>query len=164
MPCQLTDIRDIIQTGGFLHRLSTIGVRFLRILKQKGNQLLPKATHGHEDTPASTRPVTNADQDIRPGDWVEVRCRDEIRKSLDREGKTRGCVFTREMYAHCGSQYKVLKSVTSFFDESKQKLCYCRNVVILEGSVCSGRQRLYTAKCDRNCFFFWQTDWLKKIG
>jgi hypothetical protein len=37
-------------------------------------------------------------------------------------------------------------------------------MVILEGVLCSGRQRLYSVSCDRNCFFFWHAEWLQAVG
>jgi len=89
----------------------------------------------------------------RAGDTVQVRSRAEIKRLLASGGKARGCSFTHEMYKYCGREFRVLKSVETFFDESKQKMCKCRNTVLLDGAVCSGRQRLYFMKCDRNCFF-----------
>jgi len=162
--CQLTDIRDVIQPGGLPRRLSTLLVTFLRYLKRTGFQLIAQAA-GRRRAPSVTgRAGLDADQSIRPGDWVQVRSRAEIRGSLDRYGKTGGCAFTREMYGLCGRQYRVLKKVSAFFDESRQRICHCRNIWILEGALCSGQQRLYAVRCDRNCFFFWHTAWLKRIS
>ena len=100
---------------------------------------------------------------ILPGDWVKVRSEKEIRRTLDDQNKYNGCRFMREMYRHCGKTYKVLKVVDYFFDEAHQKMCKCRDIVILDGVVCSGRQRLYKVRCDRNCFFFWHLGWLEKV-
>lgn len=163
MRCQLTDIRDIAQKVGPARRLSNIRVRLLRKLKNAGVRVL-KQTLG-DDTAGSDHALPDRDESlsIRPGDTVQVRSRAEIRSLLSGGGKTKGCSFTHEMYKYCGREFRVLKSVETFFDESKQKMCKCRDTVLLDGAVCSGRQRLYFMKCDRNCFFFWQTVWLRKV-
>lgn len=100
---------------------------------------------------------------IRPGDWVKVKSKDEIRKILDDREKYKGCMFIDEMDEHCGKTYKVFKVIDYFFDEARQKMCKSRDTVILDGVVCSGRQRLYKVSCDRNCFFFWHLAWLEKV-
>jgi hypothetical protein len=101
---------------------------------------------------------------IRPGDTVRVKSKKEIRQFLDADGRTRGCAFTHEMNRYCGRTFRVLKNVDVFFDEARQKMSRCANMVILDGCVCRGRQRLYAVRCDRNCFFFWQIEWLDKVG
>jgi len=163
MHCQLTDIRDVVQKVGPARRLSNIRVRLLRKLKNAGVRALKQALG--DDTAGSDHDLPDRDESlsIGPGDTVQVRSRAEIKRLLAGGGKARGCSFTHEMYKYCGREFRVLKSVETFFDESKQKMCKCRNTVLLDGAVCSGRQRLYFMKCDRNCFFFWQTVWLKKV-
>jgi hypothetical protein len=95
---------------------------------------------------------------------VRVHTAEDIRGMLDDHEKYKGCLFIDEMFEHCGKTYKVLKEIDWFFDEAKQKMCKAKNAVILEGVLCSGRQRLYRVSCDRNCFFFWHKDWLEKAG
>jgi hypothetical protein len=108
-------------------------------------------------------PVNAEKREIGPGDRVRVRSREEIFAALDVERKYRGCKFMRGMYEHCGKTYRVLKNVDFFFDEARQKMVKTKNLVILEGATCIGQQRLYVNRCDRNCFFFWHTEWLDKI-
>jgi len=101
---------------------------------------------------------------INVGDTVKVRSREEIWSLLDDHNRYKGCLFIDEMYQHCSNTYKVLKKVCYFFDEAKQKVCKCEEMVILEGVLCSGWQRLYSVSCDRNCFFFWHAEWLQAVG
>ena len=162
MACQLTNFRSIVGVGGPMRIFSNNGVTLIRSLRRKSVRFV-KQVLGEDKIEANCGTLDhNTCPDIRPGDVVRVRSKNEIRKLLDTEGKTRGCSFTHEMYQYCGRKFRVLKAVESFFDESRQKMCRCRDTVILEGALCSGRQRLYFMKCDRNCFFFWKTDWLKK--
>jgi hypothetical protein len=163
MRCQLTDLRNMAQAGSLMRRLSNVRVRVLRKLIKPGVRLLRQALADDKTKPDYNLSGVNESRIIRPGDFVRVRAREEIRKLLDGEGRTNGCSFMPEMYKFCGQKFRVLKTVELFFDEPRQKMCRSRNSVILEGAVCSGRKRLYTVKCDRNCFFFWQIDWLNKV-
>lgn len=100
---------------------------------------------------------------IRRGDIVKVRSKEEIWSLLDEQEKYKGCPFMENMFDLCEKEYKVLKEVSYFYDENKQKLCKCKDLFILKGAHCSGRKRLYLELCDLNCFFFWHRDWLVKI-
>jgi hypothetical protein len=165
MSCQLTEIRANARTGSPLRKFDNFRVRLLREIKKRGGQLIKKALENDNHDEVCSLPFSKEIQNIKPGDIVRVRSRKEIRKLLAiSKGKSKGCSFMREMYKCCGREFTVLKAVESFFDEAKQKMCKCRNAVILEGAVCSGRQRLYLMKCDRNCFYFWQTEWLEKVS
>jgi hypothetical protein len=66
------------------------------------------------------------------------------------------------MYEYCGKEYKVIKKVDYFFDETKQKMCKCNGIFLLDGAYCTGKTA-YLALCGRNCFYFWQASWLKKV-
>lgn len=100
---------------------------------------------------------------LSDGDIVRVRSKEKILQGLDPFNKMEGCLFMNQMWEYCGKKFKVLKLINNFFDEFKQKMCKCRDTVILDGVVCSGRQRLYSVSCDRSCFFFWHTAWLQKV-
>jgi hypothetical protein len=99
---------------------------------------------------------------IGPGDWVRVRSRNEINKTLNRFRNTRGCTFFPEMYNFCGGKYKVLKEVEHFFDESKHKMLKCSGILLLEECYCSGAVT-YLGRCNRNCLLFWQANWLERL-
>ena len=62
----------------------------------------------------------------------------------------------------CGFTIREAKNGSVFFDEARQKMSRCHDMVVLDGAVCNGRQRLYAVKCDRNCHFFWQAEWLDR--
>jgi len=108
-------------------------------------------------------PSTLRHSEIKAGDLVKVLPEVAIRSILDDWGATKGCGFTPDMYKCCNKTYKVLKKVDYFYDEVKQKMCRCRNLVLLENAVCSGKRKVFPADCDRNCFLFWHTSWLEKL-
>lgn len=109
-------------------------------------------------------PVTGSRNiQINPGDLVRVRPKEEIEGMLDYRGTYKGCPFIEGMYAHCGQTYKVLKNASYFYDELKEKLCKCKDLVVLDGTICYGKQKLYSTKCDLLCCFFWHKEWLEKV-
>ena len=67
------------------------------------------------------------------------------------------------MFTHCGKEYNVLKEANYFYDEVKQKLFKCKEIVILDDTICSGKQKVYKEKCDLRCYFFKHKDWLEKV-
>ena len=87
---------------------------------------------------------------------------EEIKGTLDRFRKTRGCTFQDRMYECCGKEFRVCEKVDYFFDEAKQKFCKCKNIFLLEGSYCNGKTA-YLRPCERNCFYFWNINWIEKL-
>jgi hypothetical protein len=114
----------------------------------------------------ATRPQsTYSDESvIYPGDIVKVKSKKEISSMLDSNRKYMGCFFMNEMYDCCEREYKVHNKIDFFFDETKNKMCKCSNIFLLEDSTCSGKRKLYMQKCNRGCYFFWNKDWLVKAG
>jgi hypothetical protein len=109
-------------------------------------------------------PLTNSRNiQINYGDTVRVRSKEEIEGMLDYRGTYKGCPFIEGMYSHCNKTYKVLKPASYFYDELKKKLCKCKDLVVLEGTICYGKQKMYSVKCDFLCYFFWHKDWLEKV-
>jgi len=162
MHCQLTEIQDVLDHRGFIQRFSDSRVRALRSIKKRVARVLKRAMRNASAQAACRFSAPAEGVAFRPGDTVCVKSKKEIRRFLDPGGSTRGCAFMHEMYRYCGRTFRVRKNVEVFFDEARQKISRCRDMVVLEGAVCSGRQRLYAVKCDRNCHFFWQVEWLEK--
>ena len=163
MYCQVSDIQELGSKNSWLNNLLQARVRILRKGKRKAvflrNRIFRILMNKRKTADQETREIL----DINPGDLVNVRSKDEIRDMLDDREKYKGCLFIDEMYEHCNKTYEVLKKIDYFFDEARQEICKCKDTVVLEGVLCSGRQRLYSRSCDRNCFFFWHTAWLKKL-
>ncbi len=101
--------------------------------------------------------------ELAPGDPVRVRPRAVIESMLDYRGTYQGCPFIESMYAHCGGTYRVLKTASYFYDELKGKVCKVKNLVVLEGTICPGKQKLYTTRCELRCLYFWHRDWLEAL-
>jgi hypothetical protein len=99
-------------------------------------------------------------EELQPGDIVVILPREEIRQTLNQRNKLKGCTFMEEMWGYCDTKQRILKRVSTFFDERDYKMKKCKGLVILDGVLCSGT---YFGTCDRSCFFFWREEWLKKV-
>ena len=96
---------------------------------------------------------------LQPGEWVEIKSEEEVRRTLDATGKNRGLGFMPEMWPYCGQQARVLKRVEKIcLEEASRTVRAMKNTVILEGLFCQGNG----IGCDRACFYFWRECWLKR--
>lgn len=159
MSCQIKYINEIGIKNSFFNNLKQNIINILRptksyliFIKRKINNHLKL-----------NRKVVPQVATILPGDIVEVLKKEEIKSILNEWRKYNGCAFMDQMYDFCGKKYKVMKKIDHFYDEKKQRIVNCKDIVLLEGVTCNGKRTLYKAKCDRNCFLFWHTAWLKKI-
>jgi hypothetical protein len=98
-------------------------------------------------------------QNLQPGEWVEVKSRDEILPTLDQNAKHRGLRFVPEMYDFCGHRFRVFKRVEKICIENTPDVRRITNTVLLEGGICQGGG----IGCDRACFHFWREIWLRRV-
>jgi hypothetical protein len=99
-------------------------------------------------------------QNLQPGEWVEVKSRDEILSTLDQNAKHRGLRFVPEMYDFCGQRFRVFKRVQKICIENTPDVRRINNTVLLEGGICQGGG----IGCDRACFHFWRELWLRRVS
>lgn len=110
-------------------------------------------------TTSSERPL-----DLEPGEWVQVRSREEIAATLNVKGKNRGLWFDREMLPHCGGTYRVRRRLSRFIDDRTSEMVTLKNdCLTLEGVVCSGDRSLSRWFCPRAIFPFWRECWLRRV-
>jgi hypothetical protein len=99
---------------------------------------------------------------LRADDWVEVRTKDEILRTLDESGRLEGLPFMPEMFEYCGKQFKVAKRAHKSCD-TVSGACdglSMPRAVHLEGLRCNGGAH---GGCDAGCTIFWKDAWLKPI-
>jgi hypothetical protein len=110
--------------------------------------------------PAGTEDYTQVLR-LQPGEIVEVKSEEEIRRTLDANGRNRNLGFMPEMWSYCGQQLPVLKRVEKICLENEPRTVRrLGNTVILEGAFCKGSG----IGCDRACFYFWRECWLKRVS
>jgi len=112
--------------------------------------------------PAAT-PKTPAVFNNLTDSFVRIRSVEEIRSSLDPQGKRDGLMFMPEMYQWAGKKFRVATQVTSLYESVFEYEGYApvqSPVYILEGLHCSGKVLGPKGPCDRRCFILWHKDWL----
>lgn len=96
------------------------------------------------------------------GDWVEIRSKDEILRTLDKRGQLEGLPFMPQMFDYCGQRFKVYKRAHKTCDTVNDYKGRRMNAAIhLEGMRCDGRAY---GGCDAGCLIYWKEAWLKKIA
>ncbi len=178
MDCQIEGLPDSGRTLGRIDRASLALRRALHYLGQGARKALGRPTLvavwtanllGLRRKPrrSSASPERRTAMGLQPGDRVRVRTREEISRTLDREGTCRGLGYIPEvMDRFSGGTYAVRGRVERFFDERNQKLMKLRDVVLLDDVFCEPRpdSKSPFAGCSRSCFLFWKEDWLERVA
>ena len=97
---------------------------------------------------------------FRAGDWVEVRSKEEILRTLDKHGRLEGMPFMPEMFSFCGKRLQVYmrahKTCDTVFPVRGRRV---HRTVHLE-TRCEGSAH---GGCQTGCLIFWKEDWLRPI-
>jgi hypothetical protein len=97
---------------------------------------------------------------LKVGEIVMVKSREEIFETLDQKGRNRGLEFMPEMLKYCGKKFRVFKKVDRMILDSSGKMRLIPNTVILEGVICDGS---FHRGCQRTCFCLWREIWLRRV-
>jgi hypothetical protein len=142
----LRDIRSgTFTTVGFLRQ-------FFSLLTEKAR--IWRRGYGNGAVHQGSDEVLN----LQTGEIVEVKSREEILASLDRNGSYRGLLFTTDMYACCGRRYRVRERIERIISEEKGEMRLLSNTVILEDGICDRHRG-----CGRGMYFLWREKWLKRV-
>jgi hypothetical protein len=99
---------------------------------------------------------------LRAGDWVEVRSKEDILRTLDEHGQLESMPFMPEMFRYCGQRLQVVKRAHKTCDPpSGLQARRMANAVHLAGIRCDGEAH---GGCQAGCLIFWKEAWLKKVG
>lgn len=100
--------------------------------------------------------------DLKFGELVQVRSKEEIMATLDNSLRNRGLWFDTEMLPYCGGIYRVLRRVHHIIEESSGEMIHMKHAcIILEGVVCrSDFHRL----CPRAIYPYWREEWLVRAS
>jgi hypothetical protein len=99
---------------------------------------------------------------LKAGDWVEVRSRDEILATLDEHGRFENLPFMPEMLRHCGQRFRVGKRADKTCDNIEVwSIRRMKDSVHLQGIRCDGAEH---GGCEAGCLIFWKEAWLKRVA
>ena len=98
---------------------------------------------------------------FRAGDWVEVRSKEEILRTLDTDGRLEGMPFMPEMFAFCGQRFQVYKrahkTCDTVFPVRGRRVDHAVHLdTRCDGSAHGG--------CQAGCLIFWKDAWIKATG
>ena len=100
--------------------------------------------------------------DLEPGEFVQVRSKEEIFATLDKNHRNRGLLFDAEMLPFCGGIYRVLRRVHHIIDEKTGRMMSMKYpCIVLEGVFC---QSDYHRLCPRAIYSYWRENWLRRVG
>lgn len=98
---------------------------------------------------------------LSAGEWVQVRSKEEILKTLDHNGQLDGMPFMPEMFAFCGQKFQVYKRAHKT----------CDTVFPIRGRRVDEAAHLDTrcdgsahGGCQAGCLIFWKQAWLKPVS
>jgi hypothetical protein len=98
---------------------------------------------------------------FRAGDWVEIRSKEEILKSLDKRGQLDGLPFMPQMFQYCGQRLQVYKSAPKTCNTiNGTGGCRLSEAIHLEVR-CDGKAH---GICQAACLIFWKEAWIKPVG
>ncbi len=98
--------------------------------------------------------------DLKVGERVRVRPRQEIEATLDKHNHNRGLLFDSETSTWCGSSSTVIDRVKRLVDDQTGEMIDIKSdCLILDGMVCRGE---YWRLCSRGLSDFWREIWLER--
>lgn len=162
--CQLYDLAGIAEPLNVWERTYQRRKRAKRIIKRRLRYLqnvLSEITGRKKELLRTSTEASAKILNLKPGDLVRIKSREEIQNTLNRWNAFKGCAFIEEMWPYCGTTHRVFKRVNQFLDERTYLIRKCKGIVLLEGVICHGTKDF--GPCDRSCFLFWREEWLEKI-
>jgi len=99
---------------------------------------------------------------LRAGDWVEVRSKEEILRTLDKNGRLDDMPFMPEMFAYCGKRLPVFKRAHKSCDTLNPISARSLTDSVFLGNLrCNGSAH---GGCQAQCSIFWKEAWLKPVS
>jgi hypothetical protein len=110
--------------------------------------------------PGSGRPAVALN--LRAGEWVEVRSREEVLATLDERARYQNMPFMPEMLQLCGQRFRVVKRSDKTCDpgHTPWSIRRMKDTVHLEGVRCGGEGH---GGCQAGCLIWWNEAWLKRV-
>jgi glycosyltransferase involved in cell wall biosynthesis len=160
----LQDVRS--GNAGALAMIRTLGIGLFNEYQDASRRLLPRPLRIRagrrypfiegrlQKTPAQTL-------DLRPGERVRVRRREDVVATLDANNANRGMSFDGEMLRYCEQEATVLRRVERIIDEKSGRMLRFENpCIVLDDVTCAGA---YHRQCPRGIYPYWREIWLERV-
>jgi hypothetical protein len=99
-----------------------------------------------------------AKRNLTIGQWVEVRSKEEILRTLDQNGQLDGMPFMPEMFQFCGQRFRVYKIAHKTCDPDFRSRRIHQAVHLK--TRCDGQAH---GGCQAGCLLFWKEVWLRPL-
>jgi hypothetical protein len=111
-----------------------------------------------EKTPTATL-------NLQPGELVQVRSKNAIMRTLNRDLRNRGLSFDVEMAPFCeNGSFRVLRRVEKIINEKTGRMMTMPNpCIVLDGVVCSGNYSMSRMFCPRSIYPYFREVWLNRV-
>jgi hypothetical protein len=110
------------------------------------------------------KPTPTEILNLQPGEWVEVKSRDEIAATLTRGGFNRGMRYDMEMLKYSGNRYRVQMRVDRLINEQTGKMMQMKSPCIqLENVYCRAECTPMRLGCPRASNTYWREIWLRRV-
>jgi hypothetical protein len=159
-------VRDVVGAAlfrGFRLLLRFRGYRVLvwsynRLQSWRGGLPFPFPLDGTLDkTPRATL-------DLKPGELVRVKSKEDILKTLNKRNRNHGLSFDPEMVRYCGNVYRVLARAERVIEEPTGRMITLSNdCIILDGVICRAEYSGKRLFCPRSLYPFWREIWLERV-
>ena len=106
-------------------------------------------------------PVEFSQTKLRAGDLVEVRSKEEILRTLDKNGRLEDMPFMPQMFEYCGKRFKVHKSAHKTCDPIYTMASRSVADAVHLNLRCDGQAY---GGCQAGCLLFWKEAWLKTVS
>lgn len=121
----------------------------------------PLPARAERSAPNTTATPNVPSRALRAGDWVKVRSKEEILRTLDANGRLDELPFMPEMLAYCGKVMRVGKRAHKTCDPAVgiggRKMS---STVHLGNIRCNGAAH---DGCEAGCLIFWKEAWLEPV-
>ena len=98
---------------------------------------------------------------LRAGDWVEVRSKEEILRTLGQTGRLDGLPFMPQMFQYCGQRFKVFQRAHKTCDTIGIPPGRRMPDGIHLNLRCDGKAY---GGCQAACLIYWKEAWLKPVN
>jgi hypothetical protein len=156
-----SSVRDVLR----LRPESTGLLLFFRTLGSALSTLTLRRFRSHANRAPDEADFSPMTTSLEPGDLVEVRSPEEIARTIDPRGTTKGLAFDPEMLPFCGGQFRVQDRVQRIIDEKTGRMIeLSSDCLILENVTCSGERSPGRWLCPRAIYPYWREAWLRRVG
>ena len=98
---------------------------------------------------------------LQPGEIVEIKTIEEMRATLDGDGRNRGLICDLELRKFCGRKYRVLSRLDRMISEATGEMRKVEGTVYLDGNLCMCAWSV--GGCPRQEYCYWREVWLKRV-